>query len=86
MDPHSGFSRMDPDPGGKNLQKKPVFRIRIRVFSPIRIRVLKVRIRSRPFINLWDLNDGYEKVLEEPDQNGQCVKSAPYEIQHFKKT
>ena len=68
---------MDPDPGGKNLKKKPVFRIRIRVFSPIRIRVLKVRIRSRPFINLWDLNDGYEKVLEEPDQNGQCVKSAP---------
>ena len=27
----------------------------IRVFSPIRIRVLKVRIR--PLINVWDLND-----------------------------
>ena len=41
-----------------------------RVFSPIRIRVLKVRIR--PFINLCDLNDGFDKVLEEPDQKGQC--------------
>ena len=40
-------------------------------FSPIRIRVLKVRIRIRPFINLCDLNDGFEKVLEEPDQNRQ---------------
>ena len=38
----------------------------IRVYSPIRIRVLEVRIR--PFINLCDLNDGFDKVLEEPDQ------------------
>ena len=36
----------------------------------IRIRVLKVRIR--PFINLCDLNDGFDKVLEVPDQKGQC--------------
>ena len=43
-------------------------------------------IPNSPIINFCDLNDGYEKVLEEPDQNGQCVKSAPYEIQHFKKT
>ena len=34
----------------------------IRVFSPIRVRVLKVRIRT--LINLWDLNDGFDKVLE----------------------
>ena len=42
----------------------------IRVHSPIRIRVLKVWIR--PLINLWDLNDGFDKVLKEPDQKGQC--------------
>ena len=44
----------------------------IRVFSPIwiRIRVLKVRICT--LINLWDLNDGFDTVLEEPDQKGQC--------------
>ena len=35
-------------------------------FFAVRIRVLKVRIR--PFINLSDLNDGFGKVLEEPDQ------------------
>ena len=40
------------------------------VFSPIRIRVLKVQIR--PLVNLQDLNDGFDKVLEEPDQKGQC--------------
>ena len=32
--------------------------------------LLKVRIR--PFINLCDLNDGFDKVLEEPDQKRQC--------------
>ena len=37
----------------------------IRVFSTI-------RIRMRPLINLWDLNDGFDKVSEEPDQKGQC--------------
>ena len=42
----------------------------IRVFSPIRIRFLKVRIR--PLINLSDLNDDFDKVLEEPDQKRQC--------------
>ena len=42
----------------------------IRVFSPIRIRILKVRIRL--FINLSDLNDGFDKVFEEPDQKRQC--------------
>ena len=42
----------------------------IQVFSLIWIRVLKVRIC--PLINLWDLNDGFDKVLEEPDQKGQC--------------
>ena len=25
-----------------------------------------------PIINLCDLNDGFEKVLEEPDQKRQC--------------
>ena len=44
---------------------KAVFRIRMDPgFLPIRIRVLKVRIRIRPLINLWDLNDGFDKVLE----------------------
>ena len=37
-------------------------------FSPIRISVLKVRIRIRPCINLCDLNDGLDKVLEKPDK------------------
>ena len=41
-------------------------------FSPIRIRVLKVWIRIHPLINSWDLNDGFDKFLEEPDQKGQC--------------
>ena len=36
-------------------------------FLPIQIRVLKVRIWIRPLKNLWDLNDGFDKVLEEPD-------------------
>ena len=27
--------------------------------------------RIRPFINLCDLNDGFDKVLEEPEQKGQ---------------
>ena len=40
------------------------------VFFLIWIRVLKVRIR--PFINLSDLNYGYDKVLEEPDQKRPC--------------
>ena len=55
-----------------NYVFKAVFWIRIwiRVFSLIRIRVLKVRIR--PLINLWYLNDVYYKVLEEPDHKGQC--------------
>ena len=46
----------------------------ILVFSPIWIRVLKVRIRIRPLINLWDLNDGtgIDKVFEEPDQKEHC--------------
>ena len=43
---------------------------------------LKVRIRIRPLINLWDLNDGFDKVLEEPDQK-DSVKSATYEIYNF---
>ena len=42
----------------------------IRVFSPNRIRVLKVQIR--PFLNLCDLKDGFDKVLEEPGQKGHC--------------
>ena len=49
----------------------------IQVFSPIRIRVLKVRIR--PLINLWDLNDGlirFWRSLTKKDS----VKSARYEI------
>ena len=35
--------------------------------------MLKVRIR--PLINLWGLtlNDGFDKVLEEPDQKGQSM-------------
>ena len=33
---------------------------------------LKVRIRIRPFINLCDLNDGFDKFLKEPDQKRQC--------------
>ena len=32
---------------------------------------LKVRIRIRPLLTLWDLNDGFDKVLEEPGQKGQ---------------
>ena len=48
-------------------------------FSPIRISVLKVRIRIRPCINLCDLNDGLDKVLEKPDKK-DSFKSASYEI------
>ena len=40
---------------------------------------LKVPFRICPFINLCDLNDGFDKVLEKPDQN-DSVKSARYEI------
>ena len=47
----------------------------------IRIRVLKVRIR--PFINLCDLNDGFDKVLEDCLTKKDGVKSARYEIKHF---
>ena len=48
-----------------------VFRIRMDPgFSADPDPGLKVRIR--PFINLCDLNDGCEKVLEEPDQKRQC--------------
>ena len=55
------------------LRLQAVFRIRMDpgFFSPIRIRMdlgLKVRIQIRPFINLCDLNDGFYKVLEQPDQ------------------
>ena len=39
-------------------------------------------IQIRPFINLSDLNDGFDKVLEEPDQK-RSVKSARCEIEHF---
>ena len=46
-----------------------------RGFLPIWIRVLKVGMWIRLLINLRDLNDGYDKVLEEPNQGGQC-KSA----------
>ena len=42
------------------------------VSSPIRIRVLKVRIRIPPCINFCDLNDGFDKVLEKPDQKRWC--------------
>ena len=44
----------------------------LQVYSQIRIRVLKFRIRIRPFINLCDLNDRFDNVLEEPDQKRQC--------------
>ena len=46
-----------------------------RGFLPIWIRVLKVGMWIRLLINLRDLNDVYDKVLEEPNQKGQC-KSA----------
>ena len=39
-------------------------------FRPSGSRFFKVRIR--PLINFWDLNDGFDKVLEEPDQKEQC--------------
>ena len=56
-----------------------------RVFSPIRIRVLKVRIRIHPVINLWDLNDGFEHMIRfwrslTKKDNG---KSARYEVYYF---
>ena len=38
-----------------------------------------LKVRIHPFINLCDLNDGFDKVLEKPDQN-DSVKSARYEI------
>ena len=31
-----------------------------------------LKVRICPLINLWDLNDGFDKILEEPDQKGQC--------------
>ena len=52
----------------------------IRVFSTIRIRVLKVRIR--PFINLCDPNEGFDKVLEEPDQKRQCRLLRVRDVKH----
>ena len=30
------------------------------------------KVQIRLLINLWGLNDGFDKVLEEPDQKGQC--------------
>ena len=30
------------------------------------------KIRISPLTNLWDLNDGFDKVLEALDQKGQC--------------
>ena len=33
---------------------------------------LGLKVRIRPFINLCDLNDGFYKVVEEPDEKGQC--------------
>ena len=42
----------------------------IRVFSPIRI---------RPLIDLWDLNDGFDKVWRNLTKKDN-VKSARYEI------
>ena len=41
---------LDQDPDGSGF------------FSPIRIGVIKVRIR--PFINFCDIHDGFDKVLE----------------------
>ena len=29
---------------------------------------------NRPFINLCDINDDFDKVLEEPDQKRQCLE------------
>ena len=55
---HTVHKFIVPDPDGSEL---------IRIF--LMIRVLKVRIR--PFKNLSDLNDGFDKVLEEPDQKRQ---------------
>ena len=49
-----------PDPDGSEF------------FSPIRIRTLKTRIWILPLTNQLDRNDVFDKVLEEPDQKGQC--------------
>ena len=53
------ISVSDPDPDGSGF------------FLPILIRFFKVQIRICPFVNLYDLNDGFDKDLEEPDQKGQ---------------
>ena len=31
-----------------------------------------LKVRIHPFINLCDLNDGFDKVLEKPDQKRWC--------------
>ena len=49
-----------------------------RVYSPIW--VLKVWIWIRPFKNLCDLNDGFDKVLKEPDQKRQCEECKIWSI------
>ena len=40
--------------------------------DPFAIRIWVLKVRIRPLINLLDLNDGFDKALEEPDQKGQC--------------
>ena len=53
----------------------------IQVFSPIRIRVLKVCIRIRPFINLCDLNYGFWRSLTKKDSvESSVVDPDPYWI------
>ena len=44
-------------------------------FSPIQIRIRGLKVRIRPLINFWDLNDGFDKVLEEPDQKQQTTNA-----------
>ena len=48
----------------ESLSKEAVFRIRIRGFK---------NLDPDPSMdNLQDLNDGFDKVLEKPDQKRQC--------------
>ena len=57
--------------------KSGFFKVPIRISGFMHVRMDRIKIiRIR---DLWDLNDGFDKVLEEPDQDSVNVKSARYE-------
>ena len=56
----------------------------IRVFSPIRFRTLKTRIRICPLTNQWDLNDVFDFFGGNwPKRTVLTIESAKFEINKF---